>query len=102
MLHELYHCISSSSFQQMKLPAFAPVFHISEIAGNPGCILARPTHSLIVANLHCKIFALPSADKTDAVWSWYQDQRSFFLRNGKRMLLVHIEDLHPVLMQVHV
>src|SRR6185369_4905457 len=102
MLHELYHCISSSFFQQMKLTAFVPAFHISEIAGNPGCILTRSTHSLIVTNLHCKIFVLPSADKTAGVWPCCQDPHSFFLRNGRRRLLLHIEDLHLVLMQVHV
>src|SRR4030095_15448308 len=102
MLHELYHCISSSSFQQMKLPAFVPAFHISEIAGNPGCILTRPTHSLIVTNLHCKIFVLPLVDKTAGVWSYCQDQRSFSLRNGRRLQLLHIEDRPLILTQVHV
>src|SRR5258705_8276778 len=102
MLHELYRCISSSSFQQKKLPAFVPAFRISEIVGNPGYILIRSIRSLIVTNQHCKIFVLPSADKTAGVWWYCQDQRSFSLRNGKRLLLLHIEDPYLVLMQVHV
>src|SRR5215203_3490909 len=102
MLRERYRCISSLSFQQMKLPAFVPAFGISEIAGNPGCILTRSIRALILTNLHCKIFVLPSADKTAGVWRYCQDQHSFSLRNGRRLLLLHIEDPYLVLMQIHV